>query len=193
MRNVLFGAISVLGLVFATVLSAAPVKLSLANPQPGGLRGGLSVVYGYAPDGEQIKTLADARAVLRSGAEPGRPLSGLDYRDTSQGQPTLTSRRAENVAAQIKGYIRFDAPGVYDIDFLTNDGLDMSIGGQRVGMFDGRQSCDSIVGTQVEVPQAGWYKLEGVYFNRLNTSCLHMRWGAAGSKLGWVPDGAFGH
>lgn len=192
MRNVLFGAISVLGLVFATVLSAAPLKLSPASPQPGGLKGGLSVTYGYAPEGTHIKSLADARAVLGSGAERGRPLSGLDYRDTSLGQPTLTSKRAENVAAKITGYIRFDAPGVYDIDFLTNDGLDMRIGGQRVGMFDGRQTCDNTVTTQVEVPQAGWYKVDGVYFNRLNTSCLHMRWGAAGSRLSWVPNSAFG-
>lgn len=193
MKTGLTGAIAALALMIASALAAAPVKLSPANPQPGGLKSGLSVAYGYALDGEHIKSLADARAVLAAGAQRGRPLAGLDHRDTQLGQPTLTSKRAENVAARITGYIRFDAPGVYDIDFLTNDGLDMTIGGQRVGRFDGRQTCDSIVGTQVEVPQAGWYKLDAVYFNRLNTSCLHMRWAKAGSKLSWTPNSVFGH
>ena len=193
MRKVLVAAISAMALIVGTALAAAPLKLKPASPQPGGLRAGLAVVYGYPPDGQHIKTLADARSALRSGAEGGRPLAGLDNRDTAKGQVTLTSKRAENVAARITGYVRFDQPGVYDIDFLTNDGLDISIGGQKVGYFNGRQTCDVIVGTQVEVPQAGWYKLEATYFNRLNTSCLHMRWAPEGGKLGWVPNSVFGH
>jgi hypothetical protein len=193
MRKVLVAAISAMAMIFATALGAAPLKLKPASPQPGGLRAGLAVAYGYPPDGQHIKTLADARSALRSGAEAGRPLAGLDNRDTEKGQVTLTSKRAENVAARITGYVRFDKPGVYDIDFLTNDGLDISIGGQQVGYFNGRQTCDVIVGTQVEVPQAGWYKLEATYFNRLNTSCLHMRWAPEGGKLGWVPNSVFGH
>ncbi|MFV0513328.1 MAG: hypothetical protein ACK5MY_06800 [Jhaorihella sp.] len=190
MKTMLSGAIAALALIAASALAAAPLKLTPANPQPGAPKPGLSVVYGFAPEGEHIKTLADARAMLRTYGKRGSPLSGLDYRD---GQPTLTSKRAENVAAQISGYVRFDEPGIYDVDFLTNDGLDMRIGGQRVGLFDGRQTCDSILGTQVEVPKAGWYKLDGVYFNRLNTSCLHMRWAKAGGKMSWVPDSAFGY
>lgn len=190
MKSVLTAAIAALAIIAAAALAAAPLRLTPADPQPGGLKPGLSVVYGFAPDGEHIKTLADARAVLRAQPRRGKPLSGLDYRD---GQPTLTSDRAENVAAQINGYVRFDAPGIYDLDFLTNDGLDVTIGGQRVGIFDGRQTCDSILGTQVEVPQAGWYKLDALYFNRLNTSCLHMRWASAGGKMSWVPDSAFGY
>ncbi len=191
MKKLLLGAIAALGL-FAAAVSAAPLRLTPANPQPTGLKPGLNVVYGYAPDGQHIKTLADARAVLKRRPEPGPPLTGLDYRDTDEGEPTLTSKRAENVAARITGYIRFDKPGIYDIDFLTNDGLRMKIGGQIVGQFDGRQKCDTIIGTEVEVPKAGWYELEGLYFNRLHTSCLHMRWAPSGEKLTWVPNAVFG-
>ena len=191
MRKALAATLATLGLMLATALSAAPLKLTPAEPQPSGLKPGLNVVYGYAPEGQHIKTLADARRYLRQ-AEPGRPLTGLDYADTNEGEPTLTSRRAENVAARIWGYVRFDKPGIYDIDFLTNDGLHMEIGGQTVGHFDGRQKCDTIIGTQVEVPQAGWYALEGIYFNRLHTSCLHMRWAPAGGRLSWVPNSVFG-
>lgn len=193
MKSGIRAAVAVLALAAATVAGAAPLKLSPANPQPGGLSEGLSVVYGYAPDGQDIRTLADAGAILRAGGKAGAALRGLDYRDNNTGENTLTSARAENVAAAIKGYIRFDAPGVYEVDFYTNDGLDARIGGQRVGFFDGRQSCDSTYVTEVEVPQAGWYAFEATYFNRLNTSCLMMRRAQKGKPLKWVPNKAFGH
>ena len=100
--------------------------------------------------------------------------------------------REENVAAAIRGYVKFDAPGIYEIDFFTNDGLSASIGGQTVGYFDGRQPCDSTYITEVEVPQAGWYEFKATYFNRLNTSCLMMRMAPKGQKLQWVPNSIFG-
>lgn len=192
MRFSRIGFAAVLGLFCASVAIGGPVKLTPANPQPGGLKSGLSVAYAYAPEGQHIKKLTDARGILKSGAQRGKPLRGLDYRDTNKGERTLTSKRAENVAASVSGYIRFDAPGIYDIDFFTNDGLDASIGGKRVGFFDGRQTCDSTVATQVEVPSAGWYKFNATYFNRLNTSCLMMRWAPKGSGMAWVPNNVFG-
>lgn len=193
MKTVLMGAIAALGVLAATAGVSAPAKLSPANPQPGGLKSGLSVDYSYVAEGLHIKSLADARRALRAGATRGPALRGLDYRDTNTGEPTLTSKRAENVAAAIKGYIRFDAPGVYEIDFFTNDGLDASIGGVQVGHFDGRQPCDSTYVTEVEVPQPGWYPFEATYFNRLNTSCLMMRWAPKGKPMKWVPNGVFGY
>ena len=192
MKSAFFGALVSLGMIFASIAGAQTLKLTPANPQPGGLKSGLSVAYGYAPSGQHIKSLADASAVLNAGAKGGKPLRGLDYRDTNKGENTLTSERAENVAASIQGYIRFDKPGVYDIDFFTNDGLNASIGGQRVGLFDGRQICDSTISTEVEVPSAGWYTFSALYFNRLNTSCLMMRWAPTGSEMDWVPNNVFG-
>ncbi len=193
MKTGIRAAVAAFALAAATMAGAAPLKLSPANPQPGGLKPGLAVSYGYAHAGQDIRTLSDAGATLRGGAERGPDLRGLDYRDTALGAPTLTSKRAENVAAAIRGYIRFDAPGVYEMDFFTNDGLDARIGGQRVGFFDGRQPCDSTFVTEVEVPQAGWYEFQATYFNRLNTSCLMMRWGKKGKPLKWVPNGVFGY
>ncbi|MDF1718808.1 MAG: hypothetical protein P1U75_19410 [Antarcticimicrobium sp.] len=193
MKTVIQATVAALALaaVSATASFAGPLKLSPANPQPGGLRGGLSVSYAYSE--QDIRTLTDAGRALRGGAQPGPALRGLDYRDTNPGQPTLTSKRDENVAASIRGFIRFDAPGVYEVDFYTNDGLDAQIGGQRVGFFDGRQACDSTYVTEVEVPQAGWYDFEATYFNRLNTSCLMMRRAKKGKPLKWVPNDIFGH
>jgi hypothetical protein len=192
LRIARLGISALLGMFCVSVAFAAPLKLTPANPQPGGLKSGLSVSYGYAAKGQHIKRLTDARGVLKSGAQRGNPLRGLDYRDTNLGDPTLTSNQAENVAASIRGYIRFDKPGIYDIDFFTNDGLSATIGGQRVGFFDGRQACDSTVAAEVEVPSAGWYNFSATYFNRLNTSCLMMRWAPKGSGMKWVPNNVFG-
>ena len=97
------------------------------------------------------------------------------------------------MAARIDGYIRFDKPGIYEIEFFTNDGLDARISGQRIGHFDGRQTCDSTFVTEVEVPQAGWYEFDATYFNRLNTSCLMMRMAERGKGMKWVPNSVFGH
>ncbi|UWQ92686.1 PA14 domain-containing protein [Aliisedimentitalea scapharcae] len=190
MKPLLTGTLAVVAFCCATLVAAAPLKLKPANPQPSGLRSGLSVVYAY-PD--EVKSLNDADAALRKGAQAGRPLKGLDYRDTNEGDKTLTSKRALHVVAKIKGYVKFDAPGVYNIDFLSNDGLRAKIGGQLVSRFDGRQPCEPTYGSEVEVPVAGWYPLDIVYFQRLGTSCLHMRSAPAGKRITWMPNKAFGH
>lgn len=194
MKSLLTSALAVCWLAAISVAAQAQtLKLTPASPQPSGLKQGLRVAYGYPPLGGQIKFLKDARSALQSGAEPGPPLRGLDYRDTNRGEVTLTSKEDQNVAAQINGYIRFDAPGLYTVDFFTNDGLDARISGQRVGKFDGRQTCDSTYQYDVEVPKAGWYEFDAVYFNRLNTSCLMMRWAPKGKRMKWVPNSAFGY
>lgn len=195
MKTRLIGVIAAIGLMCGAAAMAAPLQLTPANPQPsaGQLKKGLAVNYGYVAEGQHIKSLADAASVLKSGSERGKPLKGLDYRDTNEGDKVLTSKKAFNVAASISGYFKFDKPGVYEIEFLTNDGLNAKIGGQRVGMFDGRQACESTRIVQVQAPSAGWYKLEALYFQRLGTSCLHMRMAPSGGKMTWMPNSAFAH
>ncbi len=182
-------AIAALGF-FATSLAANVLQLTPANPQPTGLKKGLAVQYSYPSD---VKSLRDARRALERRAVPGPALTGLDYRDTSPGENALTSKQDQQVVARITGYVKFDAPGVYTIDFLTNDGLDAKISGQRVGYFDGRQTCQETFATEVNVPAAGWYPLDIVYFQRLQTSCLHMRRAPKGKRVNWMPNAAFGH
>ncbi|MFY9211537.1 MAG: PA14 domain-containing protein [Aestuariivita sp.] len=175
--------------LIAGAASAAPLKLSPANPQPGSLKPGLAVKYAF-PD--EVRTLSQADQALKS-AKPGRPLAGLDYWDTEEGGETLTSGQALRVVAGISGYVRFDAPGVYVIDFLSNDGLRASIGGKKVAVIDERTPCEPGDAVEVEVPVAGWYPLEAVYFQRLGTACLHMRAAPKGSAPDWMPNAAFGH
>lgn len=190
MNNVIVSAIAALAMVAGSVLSAAPLKLTPASPQPSGLKPGLKVRYAYPTD---VKNLAQARGALKHRSEPGRPLKGLDYRNTSIGQKVLTSKRSEHVAADINGFVRFDAPGIYTLDFLTNDGLHAVVGGQLVGKFDGRQVCEETIAVDVEIPKAGWYPVKILYFQRLKTACLHMRRGLKGKRVTWMPNSAFGH
>lgn len=187
MKMVSKAALAGAALLMATSVSAAPLKLKPANPQPSGLKSGLAVKYTYPLD---VKTLNQARRYLKE-AKPGKPLKGLDYRDTAKGDKTLTSKQAEQVVAGISGFVKFDSAGTYTIDFLTNDGLDARIGGQEVGYFDGRQTCQETRPVEVEVPQAGWYPVEITYFQRVGTSCLLMRAGKGAPD--WMPDSAFGY
>lgn len=173
--------------ITATMALAAPLKLKPASPQPSGLKQGLAVKYAFPPE---VKTLHQAERALRR-AKPGKPLKGLDYRDTADGEPTLTSGQAHRVAAAISGYVKFDSPGIYNIDFLTNDGLDAYIGGQQVGYHNRRVPCTETSPVQVDVPQAGWYELKATYFQRVGTSCLHMRVGKGTPD--WMPNSAFGY
>ena len=174
----------------ASVAAAGPIKLEPANPQPGSVKSGLAV--SYALPEKQIKSLAQADEALKS-AKRGKALAGLDYWDTEDGEATLTSGKAWWVAARISGYVKFDAPGVYTIDFLVNDGLRMNIGGKKIMVWDQRTPCEPTKAVEVEVPVAGWYPLSAVYFQNQGTACLHMRAAPKGSALDWMPDAAFGH
>ena len=176
-------------LALATAAAAAPLKLKPANPQPSSVKSGLAVKYAYPDD---VKTLAEAQRALKN-AKRGTPLKGMDHWDTQEGDKTLTSKQPFHVVAGISGYVKFDAPGTYAIDFLSNDGLEAHIGGKRVARIDSRTPCESGGTVQVSVPSAGWYDFKATYFQRLGTACLHMRRGASSGSLDWMPDTAFGH
>ncbi|WP_299961768.1 PA14 domain-containing protein [uncultured Roseobacter sp.] len=170
---------------------AAPLALTPADPQPdpGALTPGLAVSYASIPS--SVRDLAGAQDALERKAAPGAPLIGLSYDDTDTA--TLTSGMAEKVAADISGYIHFDAAGTYTLDFLNNDGLALSIGGEQVALYDGVHACGYAGEIDVEVPQAGYYSLEATFFQRKGTSCLMMEWGPDSDGLAPVPDSAFFH
>ena len=170
--------------------AAEPITLRPANPQPdaGALAPGLSVRYAYPPE---VRFLREAEDWLESGAEPGPPLAGLRYRETMQGEPTLTARQATRVAAAISGFVRFERAGPHKVEFYSNDGLQVSIGGSVISKHDGRHPCESDGYHDVIVPEPGWYEIDLLYFQRLGGACLMMKWAAGDEKLGWAPDEAF--
>ncbi|MEM8742766.1 MAG: hypothetical protein AAGE13_14900 [Pseudomonadota bacterium] len=181
--------------IAVSVLAAASAQaqsLTPANPQPdaAALKDGLAVLYAFPND---VKWLRDAEGWRSYDPKPGAPLVGFDYPDTNPGDPVLTSSYHENVVAFIEGYIRFDQPGVWKIEFHSNDGLQVTIGGLQVYKHDGRHACETVGWAEFEVPQPGWYALEATYFQRLNTACLLMKWAAPGDKMRWTPNAVFAH
>ncbi len=192
MKRFVSGIAFVVGLLVAASVAAAPAKLTPAGKQSG-FRQGLSVKYHYlGPPPLRFQSLSEAKSTLGK-AKPGKPLRGLDYRDAPENAPTLTHKENFNVAADIRGYIKFDAPGTYVIEVWSNDGVEAKISGKTVGYFGGRQSCSGNVRTEVEVPKAGWYPLNIAYFQKYGTKCLMMKWGKKGEKLRWTPNSAFGY
>ncbi|MFN3260358.1 MAG: hypothetical protein ACE37J_07345 [Pikeienuella sp.] len=176
--------------LFAAAAWAEPIALRPADPQPeaGALLPGLSVRYAYP---HSVRSLREAREWLESGSEQGEPLPNLRHRDSMEGDPTLTAKQPMRVAAAISGYVRFERPGPQQVEFLSNDGLEVSIGGAVVSKHDGVHPCETNGVVDVLVPEPGWYEIELTYFQWKGTSCLLMRWGAEGEKLGWAPDEAF--
>lgn len=171
---------------------AETLTLIPASPQPsaGQLSAGLATVYAYPGD---VRTIVEAKRALERSAKPGTPLAGLSYDDTSEGAPTLTATKAMKVAADISGYIKFDSAGTYTLDFLSNDGLEIFIGGQEVGFYDEVHACGYAGEVEVTVPTAGYYPLQATYFQRKGTACLMMEWGPDSDGLDLVPDNAFFH
>lgn len=193
MKSILTGAVAALGLMLASAGTAQTLKLKPASPQPSSVKPGLSVKYAWGGrPPAAINNLKMARKLLQKEAEPGQPLKGLDYRDTDKGDPVMTHPQHYNVAADIRGYIRFDAPGVYELETWSNDGIDARVSGQQIGFVRGRQPCEANQRVTVEVPKAGWYDLSILYYQKYGTSCLMMKWGKQGEKMKWVPNGAFG-
>ena len=104
----------------------------------------------------------------------------------------MTSGGIENVAADIKGYVKFDAPGVYTVALWSNDGLKASLGGQQIAYLDEITACTIAGEIEVNVPSAGWYEFAATYFQKQGGYCLIMEWGK-GDDVDVVPASAFGH
>jgi hypothetical protein len=193
MRFIATGLASVLlAITLAGAGAAGPVALKPASPQPdaGALKPGLAVVYARPRD---VKYLFEAETALREKAEPGPPLVGFDYPDTNKGDPALTSGQPEKIAAEIEGFIRFDQSGVWRVQFMSNDGLRVRLGGAEIYEKDGRFPCSSDGWIEVSVPEPGWYPIKALYFQRLSTSCLLMKWQPPGGAEDWTPNSAFAY
>ncbi|MEM6440163.1 MAG: PA14 domain-containing protein [Pseudomonadota bacterium] len=175
------------GLAAVLAASAAWPQTTLRpvspQPAPESLTQGLEVSYAYGG----VRMLSGAAAALQASGEPGPPLIGLDYPDGGDGAKVMTSTASRNVSAQINGYLRFDQPGVWRLQFHNNDGMRVRIGGETVYLDDSRTPCDTVGWTEVTVPQAGWYAVDILFFQRLSSSCAMLRWERPDGVTQWAP------
>lgn len=152
------------------------LEVSPANPQPSEaqLEPGLAVKYVYW----DIRFLREARDVLEvKDGEVGSPLPNLSFY-SEVGEPALTSHRSTLLAAEITGYMKFPQAGRYELEFASNDGLQVSLGADEIEIYehDGRHVCGTLGAVTVEVPESGWYPIHMVYFQRHHSSCLWLSW-----------------
>lgn len=191
MRKLFMGLVTGLGLVMAGMVSAEVIELTPASPQPKGLKQGLKVSY-FTGD-RQVRSLGAAKSRIKSSSKPGKPLKGLNYPDKGKGAPVLTAGIPELVVADIRGYIKFPAPGVYDLEFFTNDGAQVWISGKSVAKLDQITPCASAGRPKVKVPSAGWYDIKVLYFQKEGTACFESEWKKPGGSIQLIPDSAFGY
>ena len=179
-----------LGVAAAAEKEVHQLRPATPQPNPEELVPGLAVEYAY-PGG--VRSLVEAHSALSS-AEPGPPLVGFDYPNTMPGENALTAKRATMVAARIEGYIRFDQAGEYELGFLSNDGLQVALGGTRIYRWDFRMPCAGGDNVKVNVPRPGYYRVAALFFQRYKTSCLLMKMKKPGATgMTWAPTDIYFH
>ncbi|MGB0571594.1 MAG: PA14 domain-containing protein [Alphaproteobacteria bacterium] len=177
----------------STAMAADLVSgLQPATPQPAAadLKPGLAVTYcfGVFNDTREIEDWAKYKDGVK-----GEPILILDY-FVGDGD-VLTSGRADEVGADIRGYINFPMAGTYTIAMRSNDGVDLKIGGVRV-VHDPDVHSDSFSELiPVDITSPSWYPLHLLYFEKRVTSTLELYWlkpGGSG-QLDFLPEEAFAH
>ena len=160
----------------------------IAQPDPASLAPGLSVTYYF----HLFNTVSEIPQWARNNKSvEGTPLPALNY-SVGSGK-VLTSDRTDGVGATITGLIRFPAAGRYVLAMQSNDGVSLSIGGQRILADPGVHTDRFSELVRVDIKEAGWYPLDLLYFEKRNTSTLQLYWAqeAAGESLRLVPPEAF--
>lgn len=190
MKSFIVSALAAVSLLIGGAVSAQVIELAPANPQPTGVKQGLKV--NYFTGERNVRNLVQAKSKLKW-AKPGKPLPGLNFPDKGQGAPVLTSGKPMLVVADINGYIKFDKPGVYDLEFFSNDGSQVWISGKSVAKLNKITACASAGRPKVNVPKAGWYDFKVLYWQKEGTACLESEWKAPGGKRQLIPNSAFGY
>ena len=178
--------------VGGTAAADSHVKTLVPVEQPDAalLAPGLAVTYHF----HLFNTVGEIPqwARTRKGTR-GDPLPALDY-SVGSGN-VLTSGRPDGVGATITGLIRFPSAGRYVLAMQSNDGVSLSIAGQRILADPGVHTDRFSELVRIDVAAAGWYALDLLYFEKRNTSTLQFYWAqeAAGESLRLVPPEAFAH
>lgn len=158
-------------------LAAAAPKAAHPQPSAQELRDGLAVEYYFAKF-NHVREL-ETWMKYRDG-KPGAPLSALDF--AGGAGDVLTSGSDDLVGARITGYIKFERPGPYRFQVTSNDGVRVSLGGEKIYEDPNVHPDRTSNPIPVTIEQAGLYRLEVLYFEKKNTSTLQVSWSPPGSN-----------
>lgn len=168
--------------VAAPLQGAKPVQ-----PQPAAdkVAPGLSVNYLYM-------MFSHVSEVPKAGkGKPGPEIAVLDH-DTDSGN-VLTANNSMGVGALINGLIKFDRPGTYVFEIMSNDGVKLTIGGVLIHEDPGIHADTTSPPIELAVTEPGWYPLSIDYFQRKGTSALRLMWTPPGGTKQVVPAAALAH
>lgn len=179
-------------------LALGPIPASAASPQPAdpqpmadGLAPGLAVRY-YKSLFREIDEFVEF--MQREKGDEGEPIPNI--KSKVGGGPVLTSGVADGVGAKITGLIRFDTPGTYSFVAQSNDGVRLTIGGAFVLEDPDVHVARYSKIAKLDIPQAGWYPFEMLYFERKNTSTIELYWKTPANPdadMAIVPPENFAH
>ena len=149
---------------------------------------GLAVTYWRGNRFDLMVEMHDL--VKRANGQPGAPVMQLDT-----GNFVLSTRASELVAAVMKGYIEFPEAGIYQVEFVSNDGILIEIDGQLIHADPNRHSDTTSGPIAIEIGEGGWYDVDIAYFQKRGTHRHEMYWLPPGQEgdLELVPAAAFAH
>lgn len=183
------GCLAAAGLVLAAMgAEAATTGLKPASPQPDAAQvaPGLAVSYFF----QMFQDVGEVAG--RSGGEAGQPLAQINDAP-QQGGPVLTSGKPMGVGAQIRGLIHFDKTGTYTLQVTSNDGVRLTLAGEKIFEDPGVHSDHTSPPLEIAIDEAGWYDLAIDYFQKKGTATLKLMWTPPGGSEEPVPAAAFAH
>lgn len=158
------------------------------NPAPdaAALKPGLAVHYANI----SANSITDVEIAGRG--KPGKPLLHLNWQASDT--PVMTSAFANQVSAQISGFMRFPDAGTYVLKIRSNDGVRLSIGGVKVIEDPSVHAARFSRPASLVIKTAGLYKLDMLYFQKGGAAVLELYWQPPkAADFVIVPGEAFAH
>ncbi len=180
---------SVVAVAVTTNGGAAEVARPAApQPDAAALSDGLAVEYYY----DDFRDTSLSNTAARGPGEAGPPLPQLNYQ--SGIGKVLTSDATDFVGAKITGFLQFDEAGRWELKVTSNDGVRLTVG--EAMLFEDmapHPDYDSPP-LAIDVPEAGWYPVHILYYERKQTSTLRLWWKRPNAtSFDIVPAQAFKH
>ena len=190
MTSTSFGTIAAWTVAALVIAGTAPaVALEGPEPQSATVEPGLEVTY-YSKAFNRLREIPDWAKYKKGTVGPLLP--ALDY-DSGSG-PVLTSTSKDGIGAHIVGLINLGESGTYQFKVRSNDGVQVTIGGDRVVKDDRPHTTRFSKAASLSVATPGWYEIVVFYFEKKGNSVLELHWAPpSGGGFTLVPAEAFGH